>query len=233
MISLNKKRRRIKRMIPSLLNPCTLLWGFLSFSALIFIFLPPTPIWQYIIGLPVACLSFYWYITMIWEEFLGEYERIVIRTNTTICPPNYWDSYAQDMFGFKGQTIIKTNFSAGFYLLDNIEIIEKMLLSQGMTSLLSFYEESKSSIWHATQDCIHTLSNIENSIGNFIELSTVKSANKISSEVVLGIQKDCRELIEILQHLSEKELPFQFVLLSQPSWNSQIQFDYREKGYCI
>ena len=31
---------------------------------------------------------------------------------------------------------------------------------------------------------------MENSIGNFIELSKVKSADKISSEVVLGIQKD-------------------------------------------
>lgn len=221
-------------MIPFLLNPLIVLWGFLSFSSLIFILFPPTPIWQYIIGIPLASLSLYWFLSMIWEEFVGEYERIVIRTNTTICPSNYWDSYAKDIFKFKGETIIKTHFSAGFYLLDNIEIIEMMLSLQGIPSLLFFYEKSNSSTWYNCLDCIRILSEIENSIATFIELSIPKTANKkISPEVVEGIQKDCQEFIDILQNLSEKGLPFQFVLLSQPAWNSQIEFNYREEGYCI
>ena len=252
MFSLKKNRRRIKRLI-NLLHPCFLLWGLLSFSALIFILIPPTPVWQYIIGLPVACLAVYWYLTGIQMEFIGEYERVVIRTNMPICQSGYWDSYEQDMGKFKGETIVKTNFSAGYYLLDNIEIIEKMLLSQGIRTLSSFYEESsipqwndgwddyatkmvkESQIpkWHATHDCIHTLSNIENSIGKFIELSTAKSANVISPKDVLGIQKDCREFIEILKNLSENELPFNLALLSESHWNSTLHFEYRELGYCI
>ncbi len=227
---LNPSRRRMNRVLPGLLNPLSLIWLFLSFYALIVVLYPPTPIWQWIIGLPVALLSIYWLFNMVREDILGDYERLAIKTNQNICLSNYWDAYQQK---FKGETIVKTNFSAGYFLLNNFHMLESIPFPKGVQKLSFFWTDPKNMTWYSPETCLRTLSYIEDNIANFIESSKTKQSKKISSQVIEGIEKDCQEFFEIISDLNKKDQRFHFELLSQSAWNDQIYYNYRKSGYCI
>ena len=222
MISLNKQPRRVKRMILSLLNPVLLILTFLAGSILVFALYSYLSIGQLIIGLPFSLLVIFLFFQSLIEDFRGEYERLVIRTNRNILSSD-----------FSTETDVVTSFSAGYFLLDNIQLIDFILLSKGFMKLSSFYEESKNLNWHDPHECITTLSFIDNSIIDFIESSKTKKINSISSEVVKGIQEDCQVFISILESLSKNNLPFHLALLSQSGWNGQIHGHYKTLGYCI
>ena len=217
LFALKKNKRRRNRIRGVLLNPFLWLWGFLSFAALIGIFLPPTPLWQYIIGLPVSLLFVFSSPALLREAWDGDYERLSIRTNTNISKPNY----------------LKKSFSAGHYLLENIQLIEDLTNKEGFYSLLSCYEGSGNSNWHPIDEYIETFLYIDNSIVDYVESLRSKYSKNISVDFVEGIQKDCQEFIAILKNLDQEGLKFQLVLLSQDSWNPAVYSYYRENGYCI
>ena len=209
-------------MILSLFNPVLLILTFLAGSILVFALYSYLSIGQLIIGLPFSLLVIFWFFQSLIEDFRGEYESLVIRTNRNILSSD-----------FSIEKEIMTDFSAGYFILDNIKVIDLIPLPKELMKLSSFYEESKNLNWHDPDECIKTLSFIDNSIINFIESSKAKKINSISPKVVKAIQEDCQVFISILESLSKNNLPFHLSLLSQSGWNGQIHRHYKTLGYCI
>ena len=222
MLSLKKQPRRVKRMILYLLNPFLLIGIFLAGSILFFAIYSYLSLSQLIIGLPFSLLVIFWFCQGLLEDFRGAYERLVIRTNRNILSSDV--SIEKE---------IMTDFSAGYFILDNIQVIDMIPLPKELMKLSSFYEESKNLNWHDPNDCIKTLLFIDNSMIDFIESSKAKNIKSISSKVVEGIQEDCKVFISILESLSNNNLPFHLSLLSQPTWNNGIHSYYKKLGYCI
>ena len=219
---LNKNRRRTIRIIRSLMNPILLIASFMAVSILTFAYLSAISIGQLVVGLPVSCLVIYWFFQILLEEYRGEYERLVVRTNRSL--------YLSD---FSKKIDVFTDFSAGFFLLKNIKLIESLSLPKGMRRFSYFYEDSKNPQWHDPKECINTLLYIKNSIFDFIESPQTKNIKRINSEIAIGIHQDCDVFIAICESLEKNNLPCNFSLLSQSGWTHDIHLDYNKNGYCI
>ena len=227
---LNRNRRKRNRVLSNLLNPLTLLLNISATFALIGIFSPPTPLWQYFIVLPVALLVLYWLLARnIIESINGRYERLVIQTDINICPSTYWDGSGED--NWIPKTLVKTNFAAGYFILEYINFLERIPLKKGIERVSYFFNDKKTS-FNDPEKGINTFLEIKNFVGNY-DNNLNKKLSQISSEDKTGILKDCNDFIMILEDLKNKDVKFALVFLSQPVWNSQLHFDFRERGYCI
>ena len=219
---LNKHRRRIIRIIRSLMNPILLIAFFMAVSILTFAYLSVLSIGQLVVGLPVSCLVIYWFFQILLEEYRGEYEKIVVRTNRSL--------YLSD---FSNTIDVFTDFSAGFFLLNNIQLIDSISLPKGMRRFSYFYEDSKNPQWHDPKECINTLLYIKNSLVDFIESPQTENIKRINSEIVIGIQQDCEVFISICESLEKNNLLCNFSMLSQSGWTHAIHHYYNKNGYCI
>ena len=227
---LNRNRRKRNRVLSNLLNPLTLILNISATFSLISIFSPPTPLWQYFIGLPVALLVLYWlFARNLIEGINGEYERLVIQTDINICSSTYWDCFGED--NWKPKTRVKTNFAAGYFILEYINFLESIPLKKGIERVSYFLNDKKTS-FNDPDKGINTFLEIKNFVEDY-DNNLNKKLSQISSEDKTGILKDCNDFIMILEDLKNKEVNFALVFLSQPVWNDQLHFNFRERGYCI
>ena len=231
VVFLSKKRRKRNRVLANLLNPIPLICFLLAIFSLWAIFSPPSPLWQFFIGLPVSLLVIYWFISALLEDINGEYERLVIQTDINICPPTYWNGFGKE--NWQAETHVKTNFSAGYFILEYINFLERIPISRGTERLSYFLDDRNNPSSNDPDKGIKTLLEIKNSIENYIANSKKKLSSGISFEDINAILKDCDDFIIILKDLKNKEVKFSLVFLSQPAWNNQMYFDYRQRGYCI
>ena len=227
---LNRNRWQRNRLLTYLFDPLALILNVLATFSLISIFSPPTPLWHYFIGLPIALLVLYWFVRNLIEGISGRYERLVIQTDINIISSNYWDGYGKD--NWQPKIEVKTNFGAGYFILEYIDFLEKIPLKRGIKRLSCFLNNDKKSFNYPDQG-INTFLEIKNFLENYDNNSKKKLSQKISSEDQKGILMDCNDFIMILENLKNKGGKFSLVFLSQPVWNIQLHFDYREQGYCI
>ena len=231
VVFLSKKRRKRNRVLANLLNPIPLICFLLAIFSLWAIFSPPNPLWQFFIGLPVSLVVIYWFISALLEDINCEYERLVIQTDINICPPTYWNGFGKE--NWQAETHVKTNFSAGYFILEYINFLERIPISKGTERLSYFLDDRNNPSSNDPDKGIKTLLDLKHSIENYIANSEKKVSSGISSKDIKGILKDFDDFIEILKDLKNKEVKFSLVFLSQPVWNHEIQFNYRQRGYCI
>ena len=230
-VFLSKKNRKRKRVLSNLLNPVPLICLLLAIISLPVIFSPPSPIWYYLVGLPVSLFVIYSFLFTLLVDIKGKYERLVVQTNINICPSSYWHGVEKE--NWQPETHVVTNFSAGYFILEYINSLEKIQLSSGIERLSYFLDEPNNPSSNDPDMGIQTLLEIKNKIGNYIQNSKKKVSSGISSKDIKLILKDCDDFIEILKDLKDKKVKFSLVFLSQRDWNSQIHFLYRQRGYCI
>lgn len=204
---------------------------FISNFFIVRIFSPPSPLWQFFFGLPVSLLVIYWFISALLEDINGKYERLVIQTDINICPSTYWNGFGKE--NWRAETHVKTNFSAGYFILEYINFLERIPISRGIERLSYYLDDRNNPSAHDPEKGIKTLLEIKNSMEIILQILRKKSSSGITSEDINGILKDCDDFIVILKDLKNQEVKFSLVFLSQPAWNNQIYFDYRQRGYCI
>jgi len=218
----SESTRRVIRLSALLLNPLYLLLTILTIAAISSILMPPTPTWQYFIGLPVAALTAYKLLQAVIEAFLGEYERLVLRANMSVLKED----------GTIAATI-KTDFSAGGSLLRHYRLINKALANKGLTQLTSYCEDESSD---QRYDCELIARMLNDIMEIALEAQEGKDKSKsigLSREQSKFIADECNVLIQTADNAKEMGYKLCFTLLSQPAWNDATYLSYLTRGYCI
>ena len=174
VVFLSKKRRKRNRVLANLLNPIPLICFLLAISSLWVIFSPPSPLWQFFFGLPVSLLVIYWFISALLEDINGKYERLVIQTDINICPSTYWNGFGKENWRAETETHVKTNFSAGYFILEYINFLERIPISRGIERLSYYLDDRNNPSAHDPEKGIKTLLEIKNSMENYIANSKKK-----------------------------------------------------------
>lgn len=226
-------RRRLNRLVLEMCNPFFWIVLPLSIFALVQIFSPPTPLWQYLVGMPVAAWVIWRFCANLWDSFWGSYERLVIVANESICIKDYWSSWSEclssgEEFDDGSLTLVKVARRNGYFLLANIDALECVLSRRGCCSLSDFIDS-----WHDPDEIVECFEGMRESLAE--ETSRIKSG-RLKSLTLSEIERlisDVDVLIEVARDLGLKGYKAKLSLLSQDDWNPDIHWRYRERGFCI
>ena len=213
---LSSSVRRYKRLKYLVFSPCFLLVGPLALAAAWALITQPSA-GSLLVGIPVLALVFYSLVIQFQQEWIGEYQRLVIMTNIDI----------QEEIK-KAQRKIHLSFGAGHAILQYINAIEIVCSENDIRPFLSFFEESSSEQYqyHSISDILKTTQALHN-------LLLHQGHDFISAKNQQLIVEDLDEFNATLQSLKAVDLKACVVLLSQSTWNTNIYIAYRQAGYCI
>ena len=124
----SRRRKRIKKGMRYLLNPFVWFFTALPVIALLQIIKQPTPIWQYLIGLPLALLL----LSCMVGGFIGLFD-------------------GETIFIISEKPIVdlkNSSLSEGKLIAKNIEVIDQLLSKKNLQMLSSFWEPKVSSVWY-------------------------------------------------------------------------------------
>ena len=226
-------RRRLNRLVSEVCNPFFWILLPLSLFALVQIFSSPTPLWQYLIGLPVAAWVVWRFCANLWDSFWGSYERLVIVANESICIKDYWSGWSECLSSGKefddgSLTLVKVARGNGYFLLANIAVIDEILLRRRCRPLSDFVDS-----WHDPAEVTACFEVLRESLAK--ETSKIKLGRRDSLPVSVmeGLMSDVDAFIEVSRDLGLKGYQAKLDLLSQDYWNHDIQWRLREQGICI
>ena len=226
-------RRRLNRLFLEVCNPFFWIVLPLSLLALVQIFSPPIPLWQYLIGMPVAAWVVWRFCANLWDSFWGSYERLVIVTSESICIKDYWSSWSECLSSGKefddgSLTLVKVARRNGYCVLAHLPVIEDILRKRGCRPLSSFVDS-----WHDPAEVIACFAGLRESLAE--EASKIKSGrrNSLTISVIEGLISDVDAFVEVARDLGLKRYQAKISLLSQDYWNYDIQWRLREQGFCI
>ena len=226
-------RRRFNRFHLMALNP--LLWILLPLSilALFNIFSPPTPLWQYVVGLPVAAWMVWLFCVQFWDAFWGSYERLVIVANETICIKDYWSGWTEYLSSGKSfddgsLTLVKVARGNGYFLLANIAVIDEILLRRRCRPLSDFVDS-----WYDPAEMTACFEVLRESLAKETSKIKLGRKNSLTVSVIEGLMSDVDAFIEVSRDLGSKGYQAKLDLLSQDYRNHDIQWRLREQGICI
>ena len=115
----------------------------------------------------------YWFISALLEDINGKYERLVIQTDINICPSTYWNGFGKE--NWRAETHVKTNFSAGYFILGYINFLERILISRGIERLSYYLDDRNNPSAHDPEKGIKILSS-KNLIQNEKIVSIISDA---------------------------------------------------------
>ena len=149
---LSSSVRRYKRLKYLVFSPCFLLVGPLALAAAWALITQPSA-GSLLVGIPVLALVFYSLVIQFQQEWIGEYQRLVIMTNIDI----------QEEIK-KAQRKIHLSFGAGHAILQYINAIEIVCSENDIRPFLSFFEESSSEQYqyHSISDILKTTQALHN-----------------------------------------------------------------------
>ena len=226
-------RRRLNRLVSEVCNPFFWILLPLSLFALVQIFSSPTPLWQYLIGLPVAAWVVWRFCANLWDSFWGSYERLVIVADESICIKDYWSRWSECLSSGKefddgSLVLVKVARRNGYFLLANIDALEGVLFGRKCPSISDFIDS-----WHDPDEIVEYFEGMR-------ELLTEKASRITSGRLKLltlsqieRLIADVDVFIEVARDLGSKGYKAKLSLLSHDYWNPDIHWRYRERGFCI
>ena len=208
-----RRRKRIIKAIKNLFNPYYLLLFFGSVLALIGIFTQPTPIWQYLIGLPLALFLLYFLFNEFVDIFKGE--TIFIISEKPI----------ED---------VTRSLNEGKSIAANLEIIDQLLNQKAINMLSSFWQPKDSNVWFEANNGIIIFTEILKSAEEIANIASRNSSEKVRHNLKNQIIKESEILLKSLEDIRDKNFRFR-IYLHEPIWGGNIT-SYTwlyEDGYCL
>ena len=187
-----RRRKRIKKAMRYLLNPFVWCFTALPVIALLQIIKQPTPIWQYLIGLPLALLLF----SCMLGGFIGliDGETIFIISEKPIVD------------------LQNSSLDVGKLIAQNIEVIDQILSKKNLQMLSSFCEPKVSSVWYETYAGIKIFSEIIDFAEEIADVSLGKSNNLLKKKFKDEIIRESQILLKSLEEIDEKKYRFRIYL---------------------
>ena len=208
-----RRRKRIIKAIKHLFYPVYLLFFFGSVLALVGIFTPPTPIWHYLIGLPLALFLLYFLFNEFVEIFKGE--TIFIISEKPI----------ED---------VTVSFNEGKSIAANLEIIDELLNKKDMSMLSSFWQPKDSNVWYGAEKGIIIFTEILKSAEDIANIALRNSIEKDKINLKYQIIKESEILLKSLEDIRDKNYGFRIYLHETINGGNIDTYTWQyQDGYCL
>tara|TARA_Y100000994_G_scaffold231131_1_gene217307 strand:- start:56 stop:730 length:675 start_codon:yes stop_codon:yes gene_type:complete len=210
----SRRRKRIKKGMRYLLNPFVWFFTALPVIALLQIIKQPTPIWQYLIGLPLALLL----LSCMVGGFIGLFD-------------------GETIFIISEKPIVdlkNSSLSEGKFIAKNIEVIDQLLSKKNLQMLSSFWEPKVSSVWYEPYAGIKIFSAIIDSAEEIADVSLGKSNNLLKKKLKDEIIRESQILLKSLEEIDEKKFRFRIYLHETISGGNITSYNWlHNDGYSL
>ena len=208
-----RRRKRINKAIKHLFYPGYWILFFGSVLALVGIFIPPTPIWHYLIGLPLALFLLYFLFNEFVEIFKGE--QIFIISEKPI----------ED---------VTVSFNEGKSIAANLEIIDQLLNQNNKNMLSSFWQPKDSNVWYEADKGIITFNEILKSAEDIANIASRNSSDKDKNNLKYQIIKESEILLKSLKDIRDKNYGFRIYLHETINGGNIDTYTWQyQDGYCL